>query len=73
MQDADDERLVALSDALGFLPELRLEADDARRASHGVAVQDLTPSVGTVRLSWTTQRADRAGRAPGRTAPSSPS
>ena len=36
--DADEERIVPLGDALGFLPEVRLEPDDARRAGHGVAV-----------------------------------
>ncbi len=40
--DADEERIVPLADALGFLPEVRLEADDARRASHGVAVPGVT-------------------------------
>jgi tRNA pseudouridine55 synthase len=36
--DADEERIVPIDDALGFLPELRLEPADARRAGHGVAV-----------------------------------
>jgi tRNA pseudouridine55 synthase len=36
--DADEERIVPLNDALGFLPEVRLEGEDARRAAHGVAV-----------------------------------
>jgi tRNA pseudouridine55 synthase len=40
--DADLERIVPLSDALAFLPELQLEGDAARRASHGVAVPDPT-------------------------------
>ena len=35
---ADEERIVPLADALGFLPEVRLEGDDARKAAHGVAV-----------------------------------
>ncbi len=35
---ADEHTLVALDEALGFLPERRLEGEDARRASHGVAV-----------------------------------
>jgi tRNA pseudouridine55 synthase len=35
---ADPERIVPLGDALGFLPGVRLEGDDARRASHGAAV-----------------------------------
>lgn len=36
--DADPERIVPLADALSFLPERRLEGDEARRAAHGVAV-----------------------------------
>jgi tRNA pseudouridine55 synthase len=36
--DADEERIVPLSDALAFLPEVRLAGDDAHRASHGVAI-----------------------------------
>jgi tRNA pseudouridine55 synthase len=37
--DADPERPVPLSLALGFLPEIRLEGDQARRAGHGARVQ----------------------------------
>jgi tRNA pseudouridine55 synthase len=36
--DADPNRLVSLEQALSFLPVVRLEGDDARRAGHGVAV-----------------------------------
>jgi len=36
--DADPGRLVALADALSFMPSVRLGAEDARRAAHGVAV-----------------------------------
>jgi tRNA pseudouridine55 synthase len=36
--DADEDRIVPLDDALSFLPEVRLEGDDARRAGHGAAV-----------------------------------
>jgi tRNA pseudouridine55 synthase len=36
--DADPERIVPLDDALAFLPAVDLAGDDARRASHGVAV-----------------------------------
>lgn len=37
--DADPARLIPLGDALGrILPTVRLDADDARRAGHGVAV-----------------------------------
>ena len=39
---------VPLDDALSFLPAVRLDGDDARRASHGVAVAG--PGEGTVRL-----------------------
>ncbi len=38
--DADPERVVPLAAALAFLPQARLAGDDARRASHGVAVPD---------------------------------
>jgi tRNA pseudouridine55 synthase len=36
--DADPDRLIPLNGALDFLPERRLEGEDARRAVHGVAV-----------------------------------
>jgi tRNA pseudouridine55 synthase len=36
--DADPERVIGLGEALAFLPEVRLEAEEARRAGHGVAV-----------------------------------
>lgn len=45
---ADEERIVPLDDALAFLPAVELTGDDARRASHGVAVPGAAP--GTVRL-----------------------
>lgn len=38
LADAHEERLVPLADALDFLPERALEAGEAERASHGVAV-----------------------------------
>lgn len=47
--DADPERIVGLGDALGFLPEVRLEPDAARRASHGGAVPG--SAEGPVRLT----------------------
>jgi tRNA pseudouridine55 synthase len=37
--DADPERPVGLPAALAFLPELRLDPEQARRAGHGVAMQ----------------------------------
>jgi tRNA pseudouridine55 synthase len=46
--DADEERIVGLDDALSFLPLLELEGDQARKASHGVAVPG--EASGTVRL-----------------------
>ena len=36
--DADPERIVPLDEALAFLPAVDLAGEDARRASHGVAV-----------------------------------
>lgn len=36
--DADSNRLIALAEALAFLPERRLAGDDAQRAGYGVAV-----------------------------------
>ncbi len=36
--NADPQRVIPLDDALSFLPRVVLEEDDARRASHGVAV-----------------------------------
>jgi tRNA pseudouridine55 synthase len=41
--DADPNRLVSLEEALSFLPVVRLEGDDARRAGHGVAVSAPVP------------------------------
>ncbi|MEA2294200.1 MAG: tRNA pseudouridine55 synthase [Solirubrobacteraceae bacterium] len=49
VEDADPERVVPIVDALRFLPELRLSGDDARRASHGVAIAGEAP--GEVRLT----------------------
>jgi tRNA pseudouridine55 synthase len=46
---ADPERTISLDDALGFLPETRLDADSARRAGHGAAVPGT--AAGTVRLT----------------------
>ena len=47
--DADPERLLGLNEALGFLPERRLDGDDARSAGHGVAVPG--DATGVVRLT----------------------
>jgi tRNA pseudouridine55 synthase len=46
--DADPERVVALEDALAFLPGVRLAGEDARRAAHGVAVPAAAPVEGAV-------------------------
>ena len=48
VDDADDERMVGLDDALAFLPAVELAGDDARRAGHGVPVPGSAD--GTVRL-----------------------
>jgi tRNA pseudouridine55 synthase len=49
VQDADPGRIVAVEEALAFLPERRLDGDDARRAAHGSAVPGEAP--GAVRLT----------------------
>ena len=46
--DADPERVLELGDALAFLPAVALEADEARRATHGRPVEGSAP--GVVRL-----------------------
>ena len=48
--DADPERIHELGDALSFLPELRLDAEQAARAAHGVAVTAEAGVGGVVRL-----------------------
>ncbi|MFZ0043272.1 MAG: tRNA pseudouridine(55) synthase TruB, partial [Solirubrobacteraceae bacterium] len=53
---ADPGRPIALNEALAFLPEVRLEGEDARRAGHGsgvVAPESPAPEspAGTVRLT----------------------
>jgi tRNA pseudouridine55 synthase len=49
--DADPERIIRLSDALGFIPEVRLDPDHARRASHGTAVAGEAHGAEVVRLT----------------------
>jgi tRNA pseudouridine55 synthase len=50
LEDADPERLVSLSEALSFLPELVLDPEDAERVSHGQPL-DATANGGPVRLT----------------------
>jgi tRNA pseudouridine55 synthase len=47
--DADPERIVPLIEATAFMPERRLDADTARRVSHGVSVPG--EADGVVRLT----------------------
>jgi tRNA pseudouridine55 synthase len=47
--DADPDRLIPLSDALDFLPEVRLDGEQARRAAQGHAVHGVATR--TVRLT----------------------
>jgi tRNA pseudouridine55 synthase len=49
VEDADEERIVPLADALSFMPERRLGGEEARRAGHGVAVPG--EAAGFVRLT----------------------
>ena len=49
--DADPERIIGLSHALGFIPEVRLDPDRARRASHGAAVPGVADGAEIVRLT----------------------
>jgi tRNA pseudouridine55 synthase len=47
--NADSSHLIALDEALAFIPGVRLDGDRARQASHGVAV--LGDAEGVVRLT----------------------
>jgi tRNA pseudouridine55 synthase len=51
LEDADEERLVPLAEALAFLPRYDLDPEAARRASHGVAVKGNVHQAQTVRLT----------------------
>jgi tRNA pseudouridine55 synthase len=55
---ADPERPVALTDALSFLPEIRLTGEDARRAAHGARV---AVAPGAVAADTTVRLTDAAG------------
>lgn len=48
---SDPERIVALDDALTFLPEVRLDPEAARRAAHGAAVEGDAGGAEVVRLT----------------------
>jgi len=52
LEDADPDRLVPLRDALAFLPERVLSADEASAVSHGRAVAAATDSDEHVRLTF---------------------
>ncbi|HTT29394.1 MAG TPA: tRNA pseudouridine(55) synthase TruB [Solirubrobacteraceae bacterium] len=49
--DADPERIIDLDTALSFIPEVRLDSDDARRVSHGAAVPGEAGGAEVVRLT----------------------
>jgi tRNA pseudouridine55 synthase len=49
--DANPERIVALGDALSFLPEVRLDPERARRIVHGGAVPGEAGAARVVRLT----------------------
>jgi tRNA pseudouridine55 synthase len=51
VEDADPGNLIPLNDALAFLPEVRLDGEEARRASHGVPVAGRAGLAGAVRLT----------------------
>lgn len=51
LSEADDDRIVPLADALSFLPEHALPAEQAERASHGVAVPGGVATADPVRLT----------------------
>jgi len=44
--DADPARVMGLEEALAFMPAVRLEGDEARRAGHGQAVEGEPPEAG---------------------------
>jgi tRNA pseudouridine55 synthase len=49
--DADPERIIGLDDALSFMPAVRLDPEDARRAEHGGAVAGDAGGAEVVRLT----------------------
>jgi tRNA pseudouridine55 synthase len=52
LEDADPDRLVPLRDALAFLPERVLTAEEASAVSHGRAVVATTASEENMRLTY---------------------
>jgi tRNA pseudouridine55 synthase len=50
VQEASDSRIIALTEALSFLPAVRLGGEDARRAAHGAPVIAARTGSGVVRL-----------------------
>lgn len=57
VDEADPELVVPLNEALGFMPELRLDPDQARRAAHGNAV----PAPSSLRDASVARLVDEAG------------
>jgi tRNA pseudouridine55 synthase len=51
LEDADPERIVPLAEALGFLAERELDAEEARRARHGRPLPHAGGDQGFVRLT----------------------
>jgi tRNA pseudouridine55 synthase len=51
VQDADPSRIIPLEESLRFLPEVRLDPGEARRAGHGGAVPGEAGSAPVVRLT----------------------
>jgi tRNA pseudouridine55 synthase len=49
--DADSERIIGLSEALSFMPEVRLDPEGARRATHGGAIAGNAGGADVVRLT----------------------
>jgi tRNA pseudouridine55 synthase len=52
LEHADPEHVVPLSQALAFLPERALSADESRRAGNGVALPAAQEQAGPVRLTF---------------------
>ena len=50
VQDASDSRIIALPEALAFLPAIVLSGEDARRAAHGAPVMAKDSGSGVVSL-----------------------